>query len=109
MKKCKILAVMLSVSMAMGQIAPMTVMAAEQNTTSEAVNAVSLENGWFDVESADTWDAEWYWGSETSDINNDSEMWWGDAEVIDYSERSDDVEVYQMDEQPEAVVENDEI
>lgn len=109
MKKCKILAVMLSVSMAMGQIAPMTVMAAEQNTTSETVNAVSLENGWFDVESADTWDAEWYWGSETSGINNDSEMWWGDAEVIDYSERSDDVEVYQMDEQPEAVVENDEI
>lgn len=100
---------MLSVSMAMGQIAPMTVMAAEQNTTSETVNAVSSENGWFDVESADAWDAEWYWGSETSGINNDSEMWWGDAEVIDYSERLDDVEVYQMDEQPEAVVENDEI
>lgn len=109
MKKCKILAVMLSISMVMGQMGSMTVMAAEQNTTSETVNAVSSENGWFDVESADAWDAEWYWGNETSGIDNDSEMWWGDAEVIDYSERLDDVEVYQMNEQPEVVVENDEI
>ena len=65
MKKCKILAVMLSVSMVMGQMGPMTVMAAEQNTTSETVNAVSSENGWSDVpvESPNVWDAEWYWGS----------------------------------------------
>lgn len=62
MKKCKILAVMLSVSMVMGQMGPMTVMAAEQNTTSETVNAVSSENGWSDVpvESPNAWDAEWY-------------------------------------------------
>ena len=113
MKKCKILAVMLSVSMVMGQMGPMTVMAAEQNTTSETVNAVSSENGWSDVpvESPNVWDAEWYWGSETSGINNDSEMWWGDAEIVEYSEEFgqelDDTAVYQQGKQQEAVIEND--
>ena len=53
----------------------MTVMAAEQNASSEAMNTVAYEEGWLDVESANAWDAEWYWGSETSGINNDSEMW----------------------------------
>ena len=113
MKKCKILALMLSISMAMGQMGPMTVMAAEQNASSEAMNTVAYEEGWLDVESANAWDAEWYWGSETSGINNDSEMWWGDAEVVEYSEESevesDDAAVYQLEEQQEAVIENDEI
>ena len=113
MKKCKILALMLSISMAMGQMGPMTVMAAEQNESSEAMNTVAYEEGWLDVESANAWDAEWYWGSETSGINNDSEMWWGDAEVVEYSEESevesDDAAVYQLEEQQEAVIENDEI
>ena len=99
MKKCKILALMLSISMAMGQMGPMTVMAAEQNASSEAMNTVAYEEGWLDVESANDWDAEWYWGSETSGINNDSEMWWGDSEVVEYSEESevesDDAAVYQ--------------
>lgn len=113
MKKCKILALMLSISMAMGQMGPMTVMAAEQNASSEAMNTVAYEEGWLDVESANDWDAEWYWGSETSGINNDSEMWWGDSEVVEYSEESevesDDAAVYQLEEQQEAVIENDEI
>ena len=113
MKKCKILAVMLSISMAMGQMGPMTVVAAEQNASGEAMNTVASEEGWLDVESENAWDAEWYWGSETSGINNDSEMWWGDAEVIDYSDESevesDDAAVYQLEEQQEAVIENNEI
>ena len=117
MKKCKILAVMLSISMAMGEMGPMTVMAAEQNTANETVSAASSEDGWLDVEAANAWDAEWYWGSETSGINNDSEMWWGDAEVVDYSEESseksevesDDAAAYQLGEQQEAVIENDEL
>ena len=111
MKKCKILAVMLSVSMVMGQMGPMTVMASEQNAGSEAVHAASSEDGWLDVESANAWDAEWYWGSETSGINNDSEMWWGDAEIVEYSEKFDqeldDTAVYQLGKQQEAVIEND--
>ena len=61
MKKCKILAVMLSISMVMGQMGPMTVMASERNTGSEAVNAASSEDGWSDVpvEAPNAWDAEW--------------------------------------------------
>ena len=48
--------------MVMGQMGPMTVMASERNTGSEAVNAASSEDGWSDVpvESPNAWDAEWY-------------------------------------------------
>lgn len=113
MKKCKILAVMLSISMVMGQMGPMTVMASERNTGSEAVNAASSEDGWSDapVESPNAWDAEWNWGSETPGIDNDSEMWWGDAEIVEYSEKFDqeldDTAVYQLGKQQKAVIEND--
>ena len=93
MKKCKILAVMLSVSIAMSQISPMAVMAAEYENGRQISSTVTAETDWVN--------GEWNWGDDADRIDNDSVMWWGDAEVVTYSDEEavsdgDDITLYEM-------------
>lgn len=80
--KNKILAVLLSMAMV---VSPTATVVAGQSGTGNYESTTSEGTGWFSTGSTGLWDGNWSWGNN----NSDSEMWWGDAEVVtDYA--SDD-------------------
>ena len=73
--KNKILAVLLSMAMV---VSPTATVVAGQSGTGNYESTTSEGTGWFSTGSTGLWDGNWSWGNN----NSDSEMWWGDAEVV---------------------------